>query len=94
MYLLSKKDPSENVKEFGVTIVFLRSIIITVIFSLEGSYADGICSILLLCMESNALEKSTNISIAWFLRPSPSMIRQIESVMLWVDFSESCSDFS
>ena len=36
----------------------------TLTVSLRRLYASNICTIFLLCMESNALEKSTNKSVA------------------------------
>ena len=50
--------------EWTISFVFLLSIIIAVTVSLERPYARSICPIFLLCIESNALEKSTYNSVA------------------------------
>ena len=55
----------------------MESIIFVVTVSLGTFYESSICSICPLRMETNALEKSTNKSIATrFFVPTPSMIRQ------------------
>ena len=49
----------------------------------------------LLCMELNALKISANNSVASrFFVYTPSIIQRIEFAKLWIDFSESRSDFS
>ena len=64
-------------------------------FFRETRYVRSICFIFPLCIESNALEKSSNKSVAtrflselllWF-------DRSLESVILWIDLSGNHSDF-
>ena len=63
--------------------------------SLGSPYTRSISSNFPLCMESNALEKSTNNSIASrFFVHTHSMFRLSESVELRINFSENRSDFS
>ena len=48
-----------------------------------------------LSRDSNAWEKSTNNNEATrFFARTPTMIRQSESVKLWIDFTENSTDFS
>ena len=49
--------------ERTIAFVFLKSIIIVVTVSLGIPYANNICSIFYLCMESNSSEKFINCSV-------------------------------
>ncbi len=70
------------------TFVFLYSIIKSVKVSFGRPYTSSICSIFPLCMESKALEKSTNdlVDLSFFVR-SPSRIQRIVKICDVVDLS-------
>ena len=90
--IMSKKSVSPS-GERSITFVFLWSFNIVVTVSLDRLYAWSICSNFPLCMESNALRKSTNYSVASrFFARTPSMIRRIVGIcnvmdwFLWKQF--------
>ena len=84
----SSLSPSE---ERSFTFVFLYSIIMAVNVSLDRPQASCICSIFPLCMESKALEKSTNNIVASRILHVHLQEFDEESkfVTPWIYFSES-----
>ena len=81
MYVDGIKWFAENRKELEINTVFIYSIIMAASVSLGKPLGSIICSIFPLCMESNALAKSSNIIIASriFAR-TPSRIRYIVNI--------------
>ena len=63
------------------TFVFLYSIIMAATVSFGSPWANNICSIFPLCIESKASEKSTNNIVASrFFSPTPSRFRRIVKI--------------
>ena len=70
--------------EWTFTFVFLYSIIMAAKVSLGWPLVWGICSIFPLCMESNALEKSTNNIVASrFFARTPSRIQRVVKIYIY-----------